>query len=68
MEQGALDFRPDPIDLSYATVVMRWLPERNMLEASWPDFKLRSWFFNWQEALAVVLHPVNNHVHMRVRA
>ena len=46
-------------------VVLRW--RDGGVAATWSDFGLSAWFRSWPAALEAVLHPLNNHVRVKVR-
>ena len=47
-------------------VILRWRDDG--VAARWPEFGLSYWFPSWPAAFAAVLHPVNDHVRLKVRA
>ena len=51
---------------AHPTVIMRW--DDGRLEAYWPEFGMRARFYSWPAAIASVLHPINDHVRLKVRA
>ena len=70
-EQGVFDFQlPEQraIEVDAPLVILRWNDELGKVVADWPGLQMTTWFRNWREALPIVLHPLNDHVRVRVRA
>jgi hypothetical protein len=58
-----------PVVRGETTCVVEWRRYHgtDKLFAYWPDFRIGSYFRDWPSCLAQVLHPMNAHVHLRVR-